>query len=74
MDAGTIFEGVFGFIIEEIIAGAFAYVLWILLSSDIRDAYATGFSNLVPLLYLIFLVILLAPVIHHLGDILDRIK
>lgn len=74
MDIGSIFGGFIGFVIEEAIAVTFCGVLWISLNSAIRNANATGFANVVPLLYFIFVFILLIPVIHHLGDIRDSRK
>ena len=74
MDISSIFEGFFGFVTEEVIVGAFEGVLWISLSSTIRTANATGFSNVVPFLILLFIVILVIPVILHLDDIHDLIK
>lgn len=74
MDISSIFEGFFGFVIEEVIAVVFDGVLWTLLNSTIRTANATGFSNVVAILLLLFVVILLIPAINHLDDILDLIK
>ena len=74
METGGIFEGIFGLVIEEAIAVAFDIVLWTYINSAIRNANSYGFSNAIPLLYLIFVVILLIPVILHLHDIHNLIK
>jgi hypothetical protein len=62
-------EGTFLFIIEEVIVGAFDLVLWKFLNTDIQDAIATGFSNTVPVLIILYLFILLIPVIYHIKDL-----
>ena len=74
METGGIFEGIFGLVIEEVIVGAFDLVLWTLINLAIRSANSNGFSNVIPSLYLIFVVVLLIPVIVHLRDINDLIK
>lgn len=74
MEIGSIFQGIFGFVIQEVIAGAFDLVLWTLINLAIRSANSNGFSNVIPSLYLIFVVVLLIPVIVHLRDINDLIK
>ena len=62
------------FVIQEIIVGSIVGVLWISLNSAIKNANSNSFSNVIPLLYLIFVVILLIPVILHLHDIHNLIK
>ena len=70
MDVGEIFSGMVGFIIEEVISGAIDFVVLLpILLSDMQTANSRGFSSTVSLLWLIFLMILVAPIILHLKDI-----
>ena len=72
MDVGEIFSGMVWFFIEEVISDAIDFgVLLPILLSDTRTANSTGFSSTVSLLWLIFLMILMAPIILHLKDIND---
>ena len=72
MDIGEIFSGVVGFIIEETICGVIDFgVLLPILLTDMRTANSMGFSSTVPLLLLVFVIVLVAPVILHLEDISD---
>ena len=72
MDIGEIFSGMTGFAIEEVICGVIDFgILLPILLSDMQTANSTGFSSTVPLLWLIFVIVFIAPIILHLEDIND---
>ena len=72
MDIEEIFSGMVGFTIEELICGAIDFgVLLPIVLSDMQTANNTGFSSTVPLLWLIFVIVLIIPVILHLRGIID---
>lgn len=67
MDIGDIFSGIIGVVIEEIVAGAFDfYVILPLLLGVMKMAGGQYSLELDFLLWILFLIILIFPILYHI--------
>lgn len=75
MDIREIFSGLLGFVIEEVIVGTMDFgILFPVLLNDMQVKNNAGFSSAMPLFWIIFMVILIAPVLHHFDDLIKLIN
>ena len=61
-----IFEGLVGFVIEEAIVGGVIIATHVIVSNAINSALSLGFTSTAALIYLVWIVLILIPVVHHL--------
>ena len=73
MDMRYIFSGLVGFVIEELVIGAFIVIIWKAINYDVQVANSTGFQSTIPLLDLIFVVVLIIPVLLHVDNLREFI-
>ena len=75
MNIEDIFSGLLGMLIEELIAGILDFfILFPEISSATNNAKNYGFLSIILLLWIIFIVILLAPIVHHFRDLAELIS
>ena len=61
-----IFEGLVGFVIEEAIVGALIIGTYVIFSKAVNSALSLRFTSTAALIYLVWIVLILIPVVHHL--------
>ena len=59
-------ESVIGFVIEEAVVGAIIIATYVIFSNAINSALSLGFTSTAALIYLVWIVLILIPVVHHL--------
>ena len=73
MNVSNIFSGLVGFVMEELVIGTFIGIIWTAINYEVQVANSTGFQSTIPLLYLIFVLVLIIPALLHIDDLRELI-
>lgn len=64
-----IFEGLVGLVVEESIVISIILGALVIFLTSINSAISSGSTSTAAIIYVIFAVLILTPVIHHLNDL-----